>query len=197
MSRSSKILMMIAPVLAIALAPFASAAERTAIDRMVACSDQADDAQRLACYDREIAGVKQRASSAAKAQKEVAAVPPSSASAATTAAPKPAVPAAAPVSAEDSFGVHGSEIARQRKKEEEQRPEKTGVDSISAKVTAVSTRPRGELVIALDNGQTWTQKKTENYFPLKAGDAVTINAGMLGSFRLVAGNRSTQVTRIK
>jgi hypothetical protein len=68
---------------------------------------------------------------------------------------------------------------------------------ISATVTAIEKRPRGELVITLDNGQVWAQKEAGAYFPLKVGDPVAILAGTLGSFRLIAANRATAVTQVQ
>ena len=109
------------------------------------------------------------------------------------AAPKAA--AAPKVDATETFGVHGSELARNR---EDARPESEAPQKrISAKVTAIEKRARGELVVTLDNGQVWAQKETGSYFPLKVGDPVAILAGTLGSFRLIAGNRATAVTRVQ
>ena len=99
------------------------------------------------------------------------------------------------VDAQQTFGVHGSELARSRDDGDEKSdaPPKR----ITAKVTTVDKRPRGELVFTLDNGQVWAQKEVGAYFPVKAGDPVTILAGTLGSFRLVVANRATAVTRVQ
>ena len=108
------------------------------------------------------------------------------------AAPKTATPK---VDATETFGVHGSELARNR---DDGKPEAEGPPKrISAKVTAIEKRARGELVVTLDNGQVWAQKDVGAYFPLKVGDPVAILAGTLGSFRLIAGNRATAVTRVQ
>jgi hypothetical protein len=163
------------------------AAERN-LQRILACADEAQEARRLACYDREVAGIKDSEIAASR--------PPASEPNAARSAP-PSPPPAATGGAQDSFGVSGSEVARKRRIEEEQSTSQAKVSSLTAKVTAVSSRPRGELVLTLDNGQVWAQKKPEAYFPAAVGDAVTINAGALGSYRLVNGNRSTQVTRVK
>jgi hypothetical protein len=68
---------------------------------------------------------------------------------------------------------------------------------MSATVTSIDKRPRGELVVTLDNGQVWAQKNADRYFPLEVGDTVEILAGALGSFRLLAGSRATAVTRVQ
>jgi hypothetical protein len=99
------------------------------------------------------------------------------------------------VDAPHTFGVQGSELARSREDSNAQPPPPP--KRISATVTAIETRARGELVITLDNGQVWAQKETAAYFPLKVGDPVAILAGTLGSFRLIAGNRATAVTRVQ
>jgi hypothetical protein len=107
----------------------------------------------------------------------------------------PKAVAAPKVDATATFGVHGSELARSR---DDGNPESEAAPKrISAKVTAIEKRARGELVVTLDNGQVWAQKESGAYFPLKVGDPVAILAGTLGSFRLIAGNRATAVTRVQ
>jgi len=104
--------------------------------------------------------------------------------------------AAAPkVDATQTFGVHGSELARNR--DDDQPEAESAPKRISATVTGIEKRARGELVVTLDNGQVWAQKEIGAYFPLKVGDPVAILAGTLGSFRLIAGNRATAVTRVQ
>lgn len=152
-------------------------------DALSACAKESDDARRLACYDRVSRG--QSAPEPEQSNAPPAAVKPE---------PKPAEPPAA--TATDEFGVTGSAVARQRSSEQKQET-KPKVQSVTAEVTEVSWRPHGEFVATLDNGQVWAQKDPGQRFLIKPGDRVTINAGMLGSYRLVNGPRSTQVTRIK
>ncbi len=108
-----------------------------------------------------------------------------------------AVPkASAPkVDAQQTFGFHGSELARGRDDGEAKR--EVEPKKITATVAAIEKRPRGELVFTLDNGQVWAQKEVGAYFPVKVGDPVSILAGTLGSFRLVVANRATAVTRVQ
>ena len=93
------------------------------------------------------------------------------------------------------FGVQGSELARNRDDDD------TNQDStpkrISATVTGIEKRARGELVVTLDNGQVWAQKEAGPYYPVKVGDAVSIVAGTLGSHKLVVASRATAVTRVR
>jgi len=107
----------------------------------------------------------------------------------------PKAAAAPKLDATQAFGVHGSELARNR---DDDKPQADAAPKrISATVTAIEKRARGELVVTLDNGQVWAQKEIGAYFPLKVGDPVAILAGTLGSFRLIAGNRATAVTRVQ
>jgi hypothetical protein len=100
------------------------------------------------------------------------------------------------VDADQTFGVQGSELARSRDDDRDER-EESAPKRITATVTEIAKRPRGELVFTLDNGQVWAQKDAGAYFPVKAGDPVTILSGTLGSFRLIVANRATAVTRVR
>lgn len=135
--------------------------------RVAACTREQDDARRLACFDR-----------AAAPQTDAARV------------------AADQGETTRAFGVQGSELARSREDGDAQQ-ERALPKRIAAKIAGLEKRPRGELVFELDNGQVWAQKETGAYFPAKVGDAVTILAGSLGSFRLVVGSRAIAVTRVR
>ena len=107
--------------------------------------------------------------------------------------------AAPPPSAQTTdqeFGMHGSELARNRD-DGQGAPGESTPERITASVAELDKRPRGELVFTLDNGQVWAQKNAGAYFPVKIGDGVTVLAGTLGSFRLIVGNRATAVTRVR
>lgn len=161
-------------VVAASMIATAAVAQDGGDDALSACAKESDDARRLACYDR---------------------VTRSQAAPAPKPEPKPTEQPAA--TATDEFGVTGSAVARQRSGEQKQQDQSAEVRSVSAGVTEVSWRPRGEFVVTLDNGQVWAQKDSGQRFPIKPGDRVTINAGLLGSYRLINGPRSTQVTRVK
>ena len=157
-----------------------------------ACRSQADDARRLACYDR-VAG---RAESAAAAQ---AAAPSASQPAA---APKPApVAAAATVAApaastaEDNFGRERAMAAEEDKR---RAAESHAIGELSALVMDIDKRGDGLMTITLDNGQVWRQNTPDSKFRLKTGDRVRIQPGSLNSFILSGpSNRSTRVSRVK
>src|SRR5262245_6605364 len=94
------------------------------------CSTEKDDARRLACYDREVARARES-------------VPPAAAhdTAAVAGTAAAGTAAAGTASADDNFG-----------KREDKPPEKKAV---TATVTEVRSKPYGELVVTLDNGQVW------------------------------------------
>ena len=166
------------------------------------CASEADSARRLNCYDRIAAGLPGPATAgAAPAQpapaQHAAATPPPTTSASPAAAPSaPAAPTPpapappAPVSSNPAeFGVSNGPLAAKRQAK--------SLKDISAVVTNVATRARGELVVTLDNGQVWQQNQAVDYFPLHVGDTVEISSGALGSYVLSAPSRRyTKVTRI-
>ena len=166
----------------------------SASDGVLACAAEADDERRLACFDALAAGLRDPRPPAATAP-----VPPTAASAAPvapTVAPSAAAAAAAGAqpsqagtrSPEDRFGL------RDDRKEQK----KGELTELSATATATSAKPRGELVITLDNGQVWGEIAPGSKIKVKPGDPVKIEAGTLGSFILIAPNgRSSKVTRIR
>ena len=166
-----------------------------------ACRSQADDARRLACYDR-VAG---RAESAAAAQaaapgaSQPAAAPKPApvAAAPSAAAPAAAATAAAPAAstAEDKFGRERAMAAEEERRKTEESRE---LGELSALVTEIDVRMDGLMTITLDNGQVWRQNTPDSKFRLKTGDRVRIQPGSLKSFILSGpSNRSTRVSRVK
>ena len=140
------------------------------------CAAQTDDARRLVCYDAAMRGSKSPAPAAA-------------------ASPAAAAAVAVTPTTEDSFGYRGN-LAREHLDAQEDKTPK--LKQLAAQVTAVSTQPHGEFIITLDNGQVWAQKGPELNVKLKVSDSVTIKAGSLGSFMLVAPTgRSTRVARVR
>lgn len=180
-------------------------------ERFLACARQRDSAARLACYDR-VASVAWPSARSAEPPP-----PPQVAQGAGVVTPDPegitrsardipqaaasaADPAGEPASAQDRFGLSGSELARRRemadRESDRESDRQADPDRLNATVVALSARPRGERIVTLDNGQVWVQK-TPQYLPIEAGDQVTILKGALRSYRLVAGGRSTAVIRVE
>ena len=150
-------------------------------DALRACATEHDDARRLACYDE--------AMGARKASRPGAEAAPPSASR----EPQATAPVAAPAP-EEQFGYRGA-IAR---KELDEKAARDPVpDEVEAVVAEIARRPRGELVLTLDNGQVWAQKAADSS-RVKVGDRVKIKKASLNSFLLVLpNNRSTRVVREK
>ena len=168
MTTSARLAFAMAAALVTAV-PARAAAPATTAD-FLACAAEKDDGRRLACFDAAV----DRARTA-------------------PANPAPAV-AAAPLSQEEKFGLRG-----ELKQEKAQKvPELQELEQLQAQVTKVSTKPHGELVVTLENGQVWTEIQTNSGARVKAGDRVAIKPGALGSFLLVAPNgRSARVTRVR
>jgi hypothetical protein len=126
---------------------------------VIACADETDAGNRLACYDREIARL--RASSQ---------LPGPTAST--------SVSASAPMSASvaDSFGMTGD----LQRKQGAQLPHP--LDKLSGRIAAVTYKAHGEAIVRLEGGQVWEEAEPEPHLPLRPGDTVTIKRGMLGSF---------------
>jgi hypothetical protein len=139
------------------------------VDALRNCATAGDAAQRLACYDQLAAKLPSPADGRAQSA-------PSAAPVAST-----TVPAA-------EFGVNNGPL---QAKQQAGKPQ-----AMTAVVTKITQRPRGELVMTLDNGQVWVQNEAAAYFPLKPGDTVEISVGLLDSYVLWAPfKRSTKVTR--
>ena len=67
----------------------------------------------------------------------------------------------------------------------------------TARVTEIGKRPYGELIVSLDNGETWVQKSAER-IRLKVGDEVRIKRGRFGGHRLFASTRNgTEVKLVR
>lgn len=142
----------------------------------LACAAEKDDARRLACFDAAV--IQEKGQPTSSLQASVAAAPP----------PPP------PLSMEEKFGLRG-DLKQEKAK---QAPELAELQELHAKVTNVATKPYGELVVTLDNGQVWYEIQTNSGIRVKAGDPVVIKAGALNSFILVAPNRrSSKVTRAR
>lgn len=162
-----KVLPCIAALLAI---PAAMAAEDPGAT-LRACRSEADDAKRLACYDREVDRP------------------------GTLAASPGAAPAAPALTPEERFGRTG---AMNREQTERRKDEPRQLGTLNATVTEIWTRADGLMVLTLDNGQIWRQIRPDSLFRLKAGEKVKIQPAALGSF-LLSGptKRSTRVSRVK
>lgn len=143
------------------------------LDRLVGCTDIKESRDRLACFDREVAplaSARARPGSAAPAPVARAESP---APAAPTAPTRPA----APPSAISTFGQ--DQLAR------EQRPDPKAEElTLHARLTSQKPAGGGFVNLYLDNGQVWRHQDQVLGAYLRDGDAVTIEKGALGSYKL-------------
>jgi len=159
-------------------------------EQMRACRAETDESRRLNCYDRAAATLDKPAATAAPAAPSVARAAPAAPSVARAAPADKAVTNAPASSGAADFGVSEGPLAAKR--------QATSLKEITAVVTAVSSRGRGELVITLDNGQVWAQNEAVAYFPLSVGDTVKIHSAAIGSYTLATpAKRTTKVTRVR
>lgn len=148
-------------------------------DVLQTCRAIADDAARLACYDR-------LADAADKSNTIVSVTELTPA----TAPPLPPPPASAPTP-EELFGhdaVTSEEMMRQA----------AGIgrlEELDQRVTAMRRSPDGKLVLTLANGQVWAQIDSRRV-RLAAGDEVRIRRAAMGSY-LLAGADMTQGIRVR
>jgi hypothetical protein len=99
------------------------------------------------------------------------------------------------LSPEQKFGLDPRALAA---KEAEQGQPHSDVDAVESKLAALRAGPDGRFVFTLDNGQVWRQLQPGSDLLVKAGDAIKITRGALGSFLLMApGQRSCKVTRVR
>jgi hypothetical protein len=169
---------------------------------LITCSAQTDSGERLACYDREIARLSQLAatptpSGAATAPSAAAtatspapssrptSAPPASAGTAASGSPVPPPGSFAPPDPHDPVAIDrfGLTPELQHQRQEEGRAPKE-LPLITAKVTSVHYQVRGQLVVRLDNGQTWEQAEYDGDVSMDVGETVTIKAGALGAYYL-------------
>jgi hypothetical protein len=159
------------------------------------CMSESDAARRLACFDRESARLVKDSAPTARKSEPLAAAPAAAAAAPAATTPAPAANAPTP-SAQDKFGYRGN-IARAEidKQSEEARSQ---AEVLTAKVTELSTLAHGEVLLTLDNGQVWQQKRSDRGMRIKVGDEVTIRRATLGSFLLTTKAKgSMRVSRVK
>ncbi len=94
----------------------------------------------------------------------------------------------------DRFGLN-PELVHER--QEERRAPKE-LAQITARVSSVRYKARGEFVVGLDNGQTWEQADHDGDVEMGVGDTVTIKAGILSAYYMrPRAGRIVHVKRIR
>jgi hypothetical protein len=95
----------------------------------------------------------------------------------------------------DQFGLNEQQLITSGRAE---KAPALALKSITGRIAQVGYQANGEFIVTLDNGQVWEQSEMDTLAQVRAGDAVVIRRGVLGSFLLIATNReSTRVHRLR
>ncbi len=149
---------------------------------LLACSTRVADAERLKCYDDALNALSADARKMSeKREKEAAAA--AAAAAATAAAAAEANAKAAEAAKTDAFGKRASAEER--------------IEQVDATVAEILRDSANKAIFVLDNGQMWRQADGFGQALIKAGTAVSIKRGSMGSFRLVPRGSSRTVAVIR
>jgi len=186
---------------------------------LTGCAQESDDSARLACYDRlagaskaneaaaaaaaakaaeaaaeaEARATAEAAEAEARAAEAEAMARAEAAAAAATAAEAEA--AATAKAAEEEFGMNPD---LEKKKPPEERKDANELRELNAEVVEVKKRPGGELIVTLENGQTWVEKTAVYGFRVDVGDTILLKKGVFGGYRMVGrGRRASQVRRVE
>ncbi len=164
------------------------------------CRNIADATARLACFDHAAASP---ARTAVPVPAAPAAATPTT-SVATPAAPVPTAvsqPAAAPAPAapvltpQEQFGLPERAVVAH---EVAVGTRASAASKLDAHIAKITQAPDRRIVFTLDNAQVWRQLNLEGEMLAKAGDAVTISRGLLGSYWLqIQSGRGCKVTRLQ
>lgn len=168
----------------------------------LSCALLDDDIERLSCFDRELT----RQLLTSRQQPAVMAAPDTATAAAATATAvatkmthqeADSLPATIPY---ESAAAGLAEAAPTAAVAEEQfgNPRLSDLEQITLTVTRVGRRPHGEHIVYLDNGQVWSEQTKSSYFPVNAGETVTIRKRKYGGYRLITeSGKAYDVERLR
>ena len=153
------------------------ASDGVAPDSLRACAALRVDAERLACYDREVP--RWLVTPAAAPTTAVT----GAAAASIVAGPTP----------EQRFGLPTEKLNEKYPQPAESAP----LRDVTAQVVRSTKLPSGNFLIELDNEQVWWQIDTDVNLRLRSGATVTIEHGAIGSYWLKSDGRGAHVKRIR
>ena len=197
------------------LAAPAAADEQSTAAAFMECARLADDARRLACYDRLATdlielGLSRQSAAAAEtptpSPEAAAAAPAATAAAARPAPPPPAAPPSAPApqpataaSAPVTTAAAPSQAEADFGSERLDGGKGSDVDEIRSRYVGEFTGWDGKTIFRLENGQVWQQTRSGRLAWRADSPMITIKRGMLGGYRLsVEGvNKQVYVKRIQ
>jgi hypothetical protein len=172
-------------MLSASLPAISADADAPLVDRLIVCTAVTDTAQRLACFDREMAPLAQSRSS-------VASRPPTAA----PTAPRP--PATTPVApsvaqsppAASSVPAPASSFGKEQLGVNDKSPVPKNEQALHARIASLRQVNANAWAVTLDNGQVWRHEDVTLGAYLRDGEAVTITKAALGAYRLSrdAGN---------
>lgn len=152
------------------------------VSRVYACRAISDAAQRLACFDREVAALE-----TAQTNNDVRIVDREQVRQARRGLFGLSLPSLGSI-----FGGDGDE------EESEARPEEEGITFIESRITSIGGSAAGRRLLVLENGQQWEQIEPHRGRAPVAGAPITIRRGILGSYvATVEGRGTLRVMRIR
>jgi hypothetical protein len=105
--------------------------------------------------------------------------------------------AAAPLTPEDKLGLSTEGIRKLEAERGITSKDVKPTQELTAHIANVSRNSAGRAVVTLDNGQVWRQSETRSSFEARAGQAVKITPGAMGSFWLATSTHNqTRVERV-
>jgi hypothetical protein len=173
-----------------------AAAAQLDASELARCAAVAGSNERLACYDALAASVLPGATSALPGATLAPTASPPVASVAPAAQTTPVAAAVAGQSAPASRAVNPDDPANFGLTRQQLKAIPSGPDSIKGIVSQLTEDRLNNVVVVLDNGQTWTFVEQDPR--LRPGDSVTIKRASLGSFLMTTPSRhSYRVQRSK
>jgi hypothetical protein len=160
----------LAMLAALSAVPSGWAASASTAD-LLACMKVGDDAQRLACFDRQAAAL-------VAAQGRLAAAAP------------PAPPKLTP---EQKIGLTRDKVEKLETAPDA--PPAPEIKNFTAAISGVSGGAGGRQIFELDNGQVWRQSETKA-FDVHVGDTVRVSKAALGSFFMELQSNKHVATRV-
>ena len=160
--------------MAMGLAALEADAASLSVDELVACAGMPDSSARLACYDRQVAPFARQVDGTAPRSGSSGTPAVSPAPAAPTSPPRASAPPA-PATATSSFGQEQITVEKRLAAEDK---------TLHARLSSQKPAGGGYVNLYLDNGQVWRHEDRVLGAYLRDGDAVTIEKGALGSYKL-------------
>lgn len=155
--------------MALAAAPVLCADLETGI---ISCAAQPDDVGRLRCYDQVATDLRHAHVQAG-------------------AAPRLAAPTRKVADPVEEFGQSPSQAQRIQGVSP---PPK--LKQLAGRIATVTHKPSGDLILRLENSQLWEQTEAGPDLHIVAGDEITIDRGLLGSYWL-STHRSHQAIKVR